>query len=349
MMGIGAPYGFFNSWCINLKKAPTYKQAVYMKNMEADINTFSRYANIAAHRVDFEGAPPTVSTRVVRESLLWYPITIFFVVGDSTICLPGNPSIGGFNAAGNFASGIATAKNGENYQIRFSMPGTDESKFLLTTTGGDIMVNPDYEGTYIRANDMCFPFINRVLWYSRNVADLLRSVENNIFLVKHPVIVPTTVKGRKTMLEWIRQTEDNYPYQFLFKNSDGRTEPDDVKVQNLDEQGTISKSAMEMIDWLEQRFYGECGIENMGSQVDKKGENMINAEVSASDDITNFVTQGLVDYINDELEVMGVKKLPGMENFRCVPRKGISNGETDDIRGISGEEPDAMADEPADD
>lgn len=140
-----------------------------------------------------------------------------------------------------------------------------------------------------------------------------------------------------TWEKWYKAIDENQPVLFINKNrpKDGR-EPDKAEVVNLVDGGDIVKPASEVVDWFEQRFLAECGIGNVGSQVDKKGENLIRAEVHSSDDVTEMITTGLVDYINNQLESSGVLEMPGCENLRCIPRKRDDNN--DDILTDAGSE-----------
>lgn len=339
---------FDSSWGIDISQAPSYKRAAAINEAQIGLNTLYRFSNIGAHLVDFEGAPETVDTRVVRQSILWYPITVFFVVGDSTLCLPGLPTGRGWNVQGNFGSACAVGLNGHTYQIRLQLPGSDKAP-ILDQTSGIQDYDFDYDGVCIRANDNCFPFINVVLKYTEWIAYLLQSLDIAKFYTRHPVNFTCTPKQRATAIKWFKETDDGIPVTFTpstAANNGAITRQ--VEAVNLLQGGDVLKPTMEMIDWLEQRFYMEAGVENMGSQVDKKGENMINAEVNASDEITNIIRQGMVDYINDQLEKMGVRKLPGMENFRCVVRKGtLKNEQTNDVRTISEQKSESLPGEPS--
>lgn len=323
---------------VDLSNSPAYDKLAYMENKRAAITTFARYVNIAAHRYGFDGVPDTMSERVIRESLLWYPITSFFTIGDNTFCLPAVPAGRWYNAYGNFGDGFAYARNGKVYHINFDMPGAQDARFLNQTVGPKI--DGDFKGVCIRENDTCIPFIYTVLFYVEQVADTIRGLENARFLLKHPVGVWTTPEQKKTWERYFKRVDENMPYVFFNKNKpqDGR-QPDEAEVINFLKDGDIIKPTIEMVDWWEQRFLAECGVGNMGSQVDKKGENMIDAEVHSSDDVTNMITSGLVDYINNQLEESGVHDMPGCENLTCVERKQDEDLFRDD-RGGEGVIPD---------
>lgn len=319
-------YDYSYLFGIDIYNAPSYKDVTKFQNMRASMVTFARYCNMASHRYEFEGCPPTISERVLRESLLWYPTVSFWEVGDSTIALPSVPGGRGFNAYGDLGDGFAYGKNGEVYHVNYEIAGADEAKILDKTTGQKIQLK--YTGKYIRENDLMFPFINTVIFYTEQVADTLRAIENSRILLKHPIGLYTTEAQKKTWEKWYNELNENQPVLFINKNkpTDGH-EPDKAEVINLVEGGDIVKPASEVLDWFEQRFLAECGIGNVGSQVDKKGENLISDEVHSSDDVTNMITQGLVDYINNQLEVQGIHELAGCEGLKAVPRKEDTDDE----------------------
>lgn len=318
---------------VDVSNSPAYDKVAAMENVRAVITTYARDINIALHRYGVEGCPDTIDERVVRESLLWYPLTSFFTIGDNTFCLPTVPAGRWYNAYGNFGDGFAYARNGNVYHINFSMPGADASKFLSQTVGPKVA--GDFSGVCIRENDSCIPFIYTVLFYVEQIADTIRALENARVLLKHPIGIWTTPEQKKSWERYYKRLDENMPYSFFNKNrpQDGR-EPDKVEVINFLKDGDIIKPIIENIDWWEQRFLAECGVGNMGSQVDKKGENMIQAEVHSSDDVTNIITSGLVDYLNNQLDKQGVHELPGCENMRFVERKQDEDLLRDDNSGF---------------
>lgn len=307
-------------WGIDVGNAPSYKEATKFRNTLAEITTFSRYANIGSHRYEFEGVPEWMDERSIRESLLWYPLTAFFVVGDQTVCLPAVPGGQGYNAQGAFADGFAYAKNGKVYHLNFDMIGSDNP--VIRQTPGP-KVDAEFTGVCIRENDLCLPFINRVIYHTDMVADALRAFDNQRNLLKHPIGIYTTQEQKNTWQRWFKQLDDNEPVIFFNKNKPRNGgEPDKAEVVDLVGDHDFIKPTTEYVDWIDARFFAECGIQNGGQSMDKKGENLLNAEVHSADDVTSMVTQGLVDYINNQIKAQGVNKLPGMENFRCVARKG---------------------------
>lgn len=341
---------FSTEWGINIKRSPGYRRALEIKKAQIAMNTFNRFCDIAAHIVDFERLDDTIDDRVVRQSLLWYPLTVFFVVGNHTMCLPGLPTGRGWNVNGNFGSACAIGMNGRTYQIKLRIPGGDDAPILTEMTGYDDYPF-DYEGVAIRANDNCYPFINTVLYYTENIADILLALENDKILLQHPIDFHMTQRQMKTAIKWMADLKQGSPFMYTPKMaSNGQKITDSMEVVNFMEGGNLLKPAMEALDWNEQRFFAECGVKNAGSQVDKKGENLTMSEVHSSDDVTNVVRQGKVDYINDQMKKMGVLELPGMASARCVIRKGVQeDDDVDDVQRMDRKEGDPVAGDAAGD
>lgn len=337
---------FTGGWSISITKAPSFKKAAEIQQIRAARVVLSRYINLALNRIDFEGLPDTISGRVLRESFLWYPLTCFFTVGETPIALPAVPGGKGWNPYGDFGNAYAFARNGRNYMIATEMQGDELSSFLRQTVA-EYPIDAAFNGCIIRCNDNCDPFINTVLFYVEQVADLLRALEVQRILLKHPIGIGTTQKQRATALKYLHDIDENLPFTLLNQTSNG-TVIEQAQVINLMQGGDVIKPTMEAIDWWENRYFAECGVQNAGSQVDKKGENLTTAELSTTKAVTSAVINIAVDFYNKQLETSGVLDLPGCENIRCVPGKAVDY-ETDDISGMDDEEPGDMGSDTAGD
>lgn len=337
---------FLNGSFINIQKSPSFKKAADLQNYQAARVVFSRYLNLALNRIDFEGLPPTISSRVLRESYLWYPLTCFFTVGYSTVALPAVPGGRGWNAYGDFGNAYSFAKNGHCYMISTEMQGAELTAFL-TKTVAEYPINAAYHGAIIRCNDNCDPFINTVIFYANQVSDLIRALEVQRTLLKHPIGIGTTVKQRASVLKNLHDIDENLPFLLLNQTSNGTT-LEQAQAINLMQGGDVIKPTMEAIDWWENRFFAESGISNAGSQVDKKGENLTTAELSTTEPVTSAVVRIAVNFYNQQLKASGVLDLPGCGNIRCVPGKAVDYGKIDNLQSMDGSKPQDMAGDPAD-
>lgn len=338
---------FISGWGIDLTNAPGFKKATALQNMRSAQVTFARYATLASRIIKFEGVTDTCSDRVFREGFLWYPTVSIFKVGDNYVNLPSVPGGRGFNAQGEFGDGYAYAKNGQVYHINYKMPGEDETSFLARTPGPE--TPGEYRGVVLRANDMCYPLINTVIYYTEKIADMFAAIGNSSKLLKTPLLVQCDQKQRATFIKWYKELEANFPFIIMPRgsiNNNASRSSISIEPFNVSANGDIIKPAVELIDWYDQRCLMELGIKNAGTQVDKKGENLTSDEVNSSDVVTNLVVDNMVNTINEQIERMGVHEMPGLENLKCV--RGDINGASD-IRGVLSEQSESLADQSAGD
>lgn len=331
---------FMYGWGIDISNAPSFKKAAALQNFRSGRRCFARYSELAAHTTSYEGYTETISERTMREGLLWYPLVTIFRVGDTWINLPAVPGGRGFNAQGNFGDCFAYGKNGRVYHVNLHIPGEDENAFLSRTPGPE--TPGEYEGYAIRANDSCTPMIDTVIFYSEQIADLLSAVANCTPLLHHPIDFQVSQKQRTTALKWFKELDSNIPIMFTPLAEDGGSLMNVAPV-NLLANGDIIKPTIEALDWFDQRCLTEIGVKNMGSQVDKKGENLLTDEVNGTDTVTSLVVKNQVNLINLQIKEQGINKITGLENFRCVNEMEKINNAFD-IQRVDREERDTMDD-----
>lgn len=335
--------GLMNGWGIDISNSPSFKKAAAIASIRTGARVFARYANLASMTLDFEGLTNTMSNRAMREGLLWYPIVAVFKVGDSWINLPAVPGGRGFNAQGNFGDGFAYGKNGRVYHVTFKMPGEDEADFLKRTPGPE--TPGEYRGYCLRANDACMPLIDTVLYYSEQIADLLGAISGVTPLLHHPINFQCTQRQRASAIKWYKELEANLPFMFTpYETPDNTRASFHAEPVNLLANSDIIKPTVELIDWFDNRCLTEIGIANIGSQVDKKGENLTEDEIHGTDAVTSLIVQNQVDLINQQIDEMHINEEPGLEEFRCIARR-YANDTIDDVRSVDQYEREPMADE----
>lgn len=330
---------------INITQSPAYGEYLSgeqrdtvagYKNRKIFANIFIRNANIASFRYDIDGAPDTINARAVKQGHLWYPGVCYFELDDApgtTFALPAVPGGSGYNMYGELADCYAFGMNGDVYHIRLAIRGEDKSR-VVTRTPGPYAIAAEGHGAFVRENYMMWPFIHQTIFYSDQIADTMRAMENSRYWLKHPVGLHGTEKERKTWETYRQQVADNVPYVWIYDNELQRNSSNaHASPENMNDATDFTRPASEVIDWFEQQYWRECGIENMGGQIDKKGENLQTAEITHTSDYTSMTTQMLLDTLNEQLDE--VHKLPGCENIRYTPRKEARGGD-DDIRNISG-------------
>lgn len=331
---------FMYGWGIDISNAPSFKKAAALQNFRSGQMALNRYAELAAHTLSFEGLTDTMSERTMREGLLWYPLVCIFKVGDSWINLPAVPGGRGFNAQGNFGDCFAYGKNGRVYHVNLHMQGEDETSFLSRTPGPK--TPGEYFGYAIRARDSCTPMIETVIFYSEQIADLLSALANCTPILHHPINFSVSQKQRATALKWYKELDSNIPFTFMPRVDESGNSFDASPV-NMLKDGDIIKPTIELLDWFDQRCLTEIGIKNMGSQVDKKGENLISDEVNGTDTVTSLVVKNQVDLINQQIEELKMNELEGLENFRCVNNMEAMNAFN--VQSMDSGERDAVADD----
>lgn len=304
------------------EKDPSIKKIAKYRNNFTFLNEFETLTNDALHRYKFNGLPKTVSERVLLQSLLIYGQAYLFKKDGAILGLPGMPDGSGINVYGDFAAAQVYGANGYNERIKLFIPGGDDSEFLEKTLNGNYTAK-DGTGVMIRANANCYAFINYVLYYAQNIADSLRALDVCRANAKKPFIITCEESALNTVKQFFKKMDDNE--QFII--SSGIFPTDKVNISPLDTNPEYIKSISALVDQYEQKFREVCGIENMGGQMDKKGENLQTAEITANDKYTEGKLQQEIDQINEGLKLANEKFGTEME---CVPRYKIDEDKEDE-------------------
>lgn len=274
------------------------KRLADYKNMLSFQIVFQRLAEDAINRYEIEGLPETISKRVVLQSLLWHGNVIFFKKGGNLFALPGCPS-GEYNVYGEPAMAEVYSVNGYfNEPVKLYLPGSDEATFLKRT---DRTAPAKAHGVIVWENKQRYPFINSVFYYAERISDTLRTLDVVRENIKTPQIFFCEESVRPTVERFLEDRESNMSAII----STGVFEVDKVKTVPIDPKGTALSDITALIEWYENKFRELCGTENNG-QIDKKGENLVQAEVEVNDEYTNLgvdkcieTMQEYFDYVND--------------------------------------------------
>lgn len=274
------------------------KKLADFKNMLSFQIVFQRLAEDALNRYEFEGLPETLSKRVILQSLLWHGNVIFFEKGGNLFALPGAPS-GEYNVYGEPAMAEVYSVNGYfNEPVKLYLPGSDEAAFLEKT---DRTAPADTKGVIVWENKQRYPFINAVMYYSERIADTLRTLDVVRENIKTPQIFFCEESVKNSVERFLEDRESNMSAII----STGVFEVDKVKTVPIDPKGTALSDITALIEWYENKFRELCGTENNG-QMDKKGENLVQAEVEVNDEYTALgvdkcieTIQEYLDYVNE--------------------------------------------------
>lgn len=300
------------------------KKLASMKNWTQFINTFNVKAQDALGRYKLNGLPSTVSERVVLEALLWYGCVCFFEKEGSLMALPCAPNGSGFNVYGDVGSVWVYSRNGMlNKSVDTYIHGSDELAFLSKTNGAGPRSN--YKGVVVWENATRFPFINQTIFFSEAIADAMRTLDVCRKNIKNPYIVVAEESIVPTVREYFEKRDNNEEYII----SSGIFPAEKVQILPLVVNSDNLNSITSLIEWYEAKYRELCGIDN-NSQIDKKGENLIRAEVSVNDEYTSLSLDKVIKYIQEGLD--DVNKIFGTNITVEI------NREEKDIKTAAGEE-----------
>lgn len=303
----------------------TQRKLVKMKNTVVWQNVFARLLQDALNRYRFEGLPDSISERVLLQSLLWYGSCAIFEKGDALLALPCAQSGEGFNIYGDPASAwVFSATGNLNENVKLFLPGSDESAFLKKTITGT--QSGETKGVFIRENSICYPFVKQVLFYADVISDTYRALDVCRENAKQPYIVVAEESIIESVKRFFQQRAENYTAIV----SSGVFPADKIKLLPFESNSENIKNMTALIDWYFNKFKELCGVKNSGGNIDKKGENLITAEVDVNDEYTDLSVDNSLKYIQESLDI--VNKLYGT-NIRVIPNLDmdeVKDGEEDD-------------------
>lgn len=274
---------------------PTQKKLNKYKNSQVFINEFMRNIFDALHRYQIDDLPETCDQRVVLQSLLWYGRVFFFEKQNNILALPGMPDGSGINVNGDYAGAFVFGANGFNERITLYLPGSDKSTFLKQTISGLYQTQP--RGVMVRENQLMYPFINQVIYYSEVMADTLRKIETSEKNAATPFIISADESIIDTVKAYISGIDNNEPRVV----SSGVFPADRIKVQQINTQLDAISSLCAAYDWWSSKYRELCGVKNM-TNIDKKGENLLTDEVNINDQYTIGQTDKLENIIQSGLD-----------------------------------------------
>lgn len=290
-----------------------------MKNAISFRRTFMRLAEDALDRYDIEGLPDTISKRVILQSLLWHANVTFFDKNGNLFALPSAPS-GELNVYGEPAMAEVYSLNGMfNEPVNLYLPGSDMATFLDKRDG---IAYAKAKGVMIWENKQRYPFIDTAIYYAEQISDTMRTLEVLRQNAKMPQIFFAEESVVDTVKKFLTDREDNVEAVV----STGIFPVDKVKSVPIDNSGTAISDITALIEWYESKYRELCGKDN-NSQMDKKGENLIEAEVSVNDEYTEASVTKCLEVLNEGADY--VNKLFGT-NIKFVEKGEQGDGE--DVR-----------------
>lgn len=315
---------FDGLWCIPIDFGTgkrNKRRLAEFKNAYAFQLAFARFLNDALRRYDFDGLPETLNKRVILQSLLWHANIVFFEKGGNLFALPAAPT-GDLNVYGEPASAEVFSLNGMlNEKVELFIHGSDEDAFLKKT---ETINTGKYKGVMVWENNARYPFINAVIYYAQQVSDTFRTLDVCRQNIKNPQMFLCEESVVPTVKKYLEDRENNVENVI----GTGVFDPTKVAVVPIDAHGTQLSDVTALIEWYEAKFRELCGIDN-NSQMDKKGENLIQAEVSVNDEYTFSSVEKCMEVMQQGLD--DVNKIFGTNiTVKEVENENIS---ADDNRG----------------
>lgn len=292
---------YFDGFLIPFDRVPNRKKYAKLENNRVFIQEFMRLCNDALARYDIEGLPDTMSKRVILQSLLIYGSVVFFEDHENLLALAGVPSGKGFNMYGEPTSAWVFSKNGLfNTEINLAIKGANTAPVLDVSTGGVTYGNA--RGVLVWERLSRYPFIETTFYYAKAISDTLRTIDVARKWLKRPFIpvaeesmIPSLVKAFQDMSE----NEEIIPL------SSGVYDIGKIDLKPVDTNPENIKSAVELLEWYENKYRELCGTD-ANTQMDKKGENLIQAEVDANKEYTDKSDNTIVDYLNEQFDFVNV-------------------------------------------
>ena len=312
---------------------PTQRKLAKMKNDQVWRNEFVRNVIDAQGRWHIKGLPETCSQRVFQQGMLWNGCVCEFKMGESVLCLPATPDGSGMNLYGDYAGCWVNGANGFVQHVKLMMPGSDECRELEKTVTG-FKEPGEPMGVLIWENDLLFPFINQVVYYSDVMTNTLRKIEvaARYAAVGHIFVADESIA--KTAEATIASIyEDNIDHVI----SSGIFDPSKFQAVNFSQNPTSLQNLTAAYEWYANQYRMLCGTAG-ASNMDKKGENLISDEVHVGDEYTKKQTGNRLDSLQRRLDV--ANKLFGLN--QTAEEGGEHN---DDIFGSEGEMAEPLSDD----
>ena len=217
-----------------------------------------------------------------------------------------------------------------NKEVPLYVPGAEDDTLLDVGNTGTVDERPK-KGVIVWENKTRSPFIMNTIYYAKAISDTLRTIDVNRTWLKRPFIPvceETLVPSIKKMFGEMQDNEAFIPVSTgVYDINKFDLKPIDVSPQTI-------KTCVETVEWYENKYRELCAT-GANTQMDKKGENLIEAEVTANDEYIAKEDSRIIEYINEQLEL--VNKVFNT-NIRCVSTKVEETVEDKNMEGDNGNE-----------
>lgn len=295
---------------MNKQKMAKYKNNIVFQNTWFQIleDAMTRYKIVEKGK---DTLPDTLNQRVILQSFIWYANCVFFDKSDNVFALPGVPDGSGFNWYGDPSGAWIFSRNGRlNENVKLYIPGSDES-VLLKESNAPIQ-SGKIRGVMVWENKSRVPFVRPMMYYAEQIADTMRTLEVARKQLKVPYIIFAEESITKTIADDIKRKDNNEETIF----STGVYDPNKATIFPLQGATETVPRCIELVEWYWSKVKELNGICN-NSQIDKKGENLIEAELSIGEEYTDNALEKIKPVIEKGLD--DVRRVLGL-NLEIITR-----------------------------
>ena len=308
------------------------KKVAKMKNNITAMNTLMRLTQDARKRYYIEGLPDTVRQRVVIDSLLWGGGVGFFEKDGEILALPAAIA-DGLNIYGDVTAMWVYSYNGLiNEKIPVAIQGANDARVLAK---GYSSISEKPTGVFVRENSDIYPFFCQVIEYAGKIADAMRTIEVATIQLKTPYIITAEETLKSSVERFLTEVNNNEQYII----STGIFPADRISVIDLPAVGENLTKAIEVVEWYENKFKALCGIDN-NEQINKKGENLIQAELDINTEYTDSNIDIVLKTIQEGLDVAnelwGLNMVVKTNRIEDSANFDMEDEDYEDLRGNSG-------------
>lgn len=289
---------------MNKSKMAKWQNAVVFQNVFLQIlqDAMTRYKIVEKGK---NTLPETLSARVILQSLIWYGSVVFFEKNGAVFALPGVPDGSGYNIYGNTAGAWIFSRNGKlNEKVKLYIPGSEDARLLKETNATP--QTGEVNGVIVYENRTRTPFLWPMMYYAEQISDTMRTLEVARKQLKVPYIIFAEESVRKTIIDDLKRRQDNEDTII----GTGVYDPNKTSIFPLQGATESIPRCVELIEWYWGKEKELCGIEN-NSQIDKKGENLIQAELDVGKEYTDNALEKIKPVVQEGLD--DVRKILGID------------------------------------
>lgn len=277
----------------------TKKKLAEIENSTTFAWVFQHLVEMALdYRYSFKGLPKTIDERVFKQSLLFYGSACLFTIDGNPIALPCVGDGTGIDIYGNPRKAFIFSRNGkinENIKLNYKYDVSEIDKLVL---GIDSAGSDKYEnGVCVWENKNRTPFIWVTIYFATKIADTYRTLDSCKRWLKMPFIARVAESEAKSFDESLKKLLNNEDFNVSLK-AHNIADSDIFKVDMPPAQVT---SVTQLIEWYLNQYRILCGI-NSNEQIDKKGENLVKAEVEVNNEYTDLNTNSTIEELNYHID-----------------------------------------------